>query len=578
MKRRISKGQRGEWRPRRHGTCGSHVAALALLAGLLGPTAVQVAVADAQTSRGGAWRFVSQPELNPPSVAVSVGRSTAPGQVSGGTREAPSYLFLAPIKAYEHREPFVGYAGPEILEPNGTPVWEDPLRGLIKTGSTGYPRVAMDFHPTTYEGQPVLTWWQGYISPQGFGNGYWVIMNEHYRTIATVRAPHGYATDFHAFHLTSAGTAYLFASRLVKLSLHCCGGPSNGELYDQVLLEVDVKTGQVVWQWDPLQHVPLRESYTAPPSSRPWDPYHFNSVSLGPGGNAIVSARNTWAAYWVSRTTKQVFATLGGKRSTFRLGSGAHFAWQHDVRAQSGDEISLFDDEAAPVEAKQSRGLVLALDWAHRAVSVAHEYLLPRPALAGSQGNVQLLPDGNYFVGWGQLPYFSEYSPTGTMTYEGALSGPDESYRAFRGAWVGQPSEGPAAAAQTVPGGAVDIYASWNGATGVAAWQLLAGSSKSALSPVGRPVARAGFETVLTDKSPTSYYAAEALDAAGRALGTSTAVSASAIAAHAIRASRLPTQIPRSQSPEPDQCTSAHSACTMLLPATPIASSARITR
>lgn len=533
MNRRISGGKRGEWRSRRRGTCGSQVAALALLTGLLGLTAVQGAVADAQASTGGAWRFVSQPALDPPSIAVSVGGSTAASQASGRNEEAPSYLFLAPIKAYEHHEPFVGYAGPEILEPNGMPVWEYPLWGLIKTGTTSYPRVAMDFHPTTYEGQPVLVWWQGYLTPQGFGNGYWVIVNEHYQTIATVRAPTGYATDFHAFHLTSAGTAYLFASRLVKLSLHCCGGPSTGELYDQVLLEIDVKTGQVVWQWDPLQHVPLRESYSAPPSSGPWDPYHFNSVSLGPGGNAIVSARNTWAAYWVSRTTKQVFATLGGKRSTFRFGSGAHFAWQHDVQAQSGDQVSLFDDEAAPVEAKQSRGLVLALDWAHRAVSVGHEYLLPHPALAGSQGSVQALSNGNLFVGWGQLPYFSEYSPTGTLIYEGALSGPDESYRAFRGAWVGQPGEGPAAAAQPVSGGGVDVYASWNGATAVAAWQLLAGSSKSTLTPVGRSVARVGFETLLTDQRPTSYYAVEAIDAAGRVLGTSTAVSASATASSA---------------------------------------------
>jgi hypothetical protein len=32
--------------------------------------------------------------------------------------------------------------------------------------------------------------------------------------------------------------------------------------------------------------------------------------------------------------------------------------------------------------------------------------------LAGSQANFQLLANGNAFIGW-QLPYFSEYGPSG---------------------------------------------------------------------------------------------------------------------------------------------------------------------
>jgi Arylsulfotransferase (ASST) len=500
-------------------------------------------LAEAQTNAGGSWTFVSNPALSPPSITVSVSRPASAGaepatSTSGAAQEGAGDVFLAPIKAYAHSGPFVGKPGPEILEADGNPVWEHPLGGPIRAEGTTHPMVAMDFHPATYEGQPVLVWWEGYVTPQGFGNGFWAIVNQHYQTLATLRAPSGYATDFHAFHITPVGTAYMLADRTVKLSLHCCGGPADGELYDQVLLEVNVKTGRVVWSWDPLQHVPLRESYAAIPRRGPWDPYHFNSVALGPGGNVILSARNTWAGYWVSRRTRALFATLGGKRSSFKLEAGARFAWQHDLRAQPGAHVSVFDDEAAPAEAKQSRGLLLALDWTHHVASVTHEYLLPDAALAGSQGNMQLLADGNVFVGWGQLPDFTEYSSSGTLLYQGTLGGPDESYRAFRGPWVGLPVERPSAAASSAGAGVTDVYASWNGATQVAAWQLLAGQSASALAPAARPLARGGFETLLATKNPGPFYAAEALDSSGHVLATSPAVEPQATSARAKAAVR----------------------------------------
>jgi Arylsulfotransferase (ASST) len=502
-------------------------------------------VADAQSDSGGAWTFPSNPALNPPSITVSVSPPAATvvepsASAQSPAHEQPGYLFLAPIKAYANRAPFVGKPGPEILEADGNPVWQHPLGGPIKVEGTSRPTVAMDFHSSTYDGQPVLVWWEGYVTPQGFGNGFWAIIDQHYHTLATLRAPRGYATDFHAFRMTPAGMVYVLASNTVPLSLHCCGGPANGALYDQVVLEVNVKTGRVVWSWDPLQHVPLSESYASIPRSGPWDPYHLNSVALGPGGNVIVSARNTWSAYWVSHKTRRVFATLGGKRSSFALGAGARFAWQHDVRARAGESVSVFDDEAAPAEAKQSRGLLLALDWGHHAASVTHEYLLPKPALAGSQGNVQWLANGNLFVGWGQLPYFSEYSPTGALLYEGALGGSDESYRAFSGPWVGLPTESPAVAAEPAGGGITDVYTSWNGATQVAAWQLLAGRSASALVPTGLPTPRTGFETLLATSDPGPYYAAEALDSSGHVLGTSATVQPHAAAALASIASRRP--------------------------------------
>lgn len=480
--------------------------------------------------------FASEPSLEPPTVEFPVPASTptAPqggqeGEASGTTaRTEPSYLLFAPIQAFSRKASFVGKPGPEIVEGNGNLVWQLPLGEEEQVGNSKRKIVAMDLHTTTYEGKPALVWWQGYITPQGFGDGVWEVDNSHYEKVATIKPPNGYELDFHDIEITPNGMAYILGNKTVKIGLGCCGGPKNGELYDQVLFEVNVSTGKIVWEWNPLSHVPLRDSYSTPPPHKPWDPYHLNSISVG-AHNVILSSRNTWAAYWIIRgkkDNKHVFATLGGKASTFQLGEGVRFAWQHDVIVQPGG-VSVFDDEAAPVEGTQSRGLLLSLNFKEHTASVVHEYLLHEPALAGSQGSVQVEPNGNVFVGWGQLPYFSEYTSSGELLYEGSFTGADESYRAYRSPWIGLPKTNPSLAVVPAAAGGLEALASWNGATQIVSWQLLSGSSPSTLAPVGSPVAKSSFQTALPVASEAPYYAVAAIDRAGKTLGTSNAVQAS---------------------------------------------------
>ena len=152
------------------------VAALLVSAGVVGGTAT----AAANTT--GAWSFPSESALNPPGIIAT----PAP---KPKTSVAPEYLFLAPIRNITTKGNFVGKPGPEIVEPNGTPVWEDPLGRSVHVGTKAYMEVAMDFHTASYAGQPVLVWWQGHITPNGFGTGTWEIDNDHYQTIASLRAP-----------------------------------------------------------------------------------------------------------------------------------------------------------------------------------------------------------------------------------------------------------------------------------------------------------------------------------------------------------------------------------------------------
>jgi hypothetical protein len=235
----------------------------------------------------------------------------------------------------------------------------------------------------------------------------------------------------------------------------------------------------------------------------------------------VVSARNTWAVYKLSHHTGAVIWTLGGKLSTFRLGAGASFAFQHDVRVRAaGDQLlSMFDDGAGPPYVhSQSRALTLRLNLRQKTATVVGQRLHSPPLLASYEGDDQQLPDADDFVGWGQQPYFSQFNAKGKLVFDARFVGSNITYRAYRFAWNGTPAAPPALAVSR-HGGKMTVYASWNGATGVAAWRVFGGSRPSKMPAVATTLKR-GFETAINARS-LPYVAVEALDAKGHSLARS---------------------------------------------------------
>jgi hypothetical protein len=203
------------------------------------------------------------------------------------------------------------------------------------------------------------------------------------------------------------------------------------------------------------------------------------------------------------------------------MGPGTRFAWQHDARRRPDGTITLFDNGAAPKTEDHSRVLVLRLDG--RKATLVRAYAHPRRLLASSQGNAQLLPDGHLFVGWGAQPYFTEFEPSGRVVLDGRFGRGADSYRAYRFAWSGRPAEDPAVAVTRAQAGRIKVSASWNGATEVDRWQVLAGPDANRARAVTSR-ARTGFETELTLATKQPIIRVRALDAGGAILGTSRAV------------------------------------------------------
>lgn len=404
---------------------------------------------------------------------------------------------------------FVTAGSPMILDTSGEPVWIHPV-----------PHASTNLRVQSYQGRPVLTWWQGEVAHYGVGlAGEYVMLDNSYRQVMTVHARNGLPADLHEF-IISDDIAYFTAYHPFGADLRGVGGPSRGTALDATIQGVDLGTQELVFDWHSADHVALTESYATFSPKAPFDPVHVNSIDPTADGKLIVSARNTWAVYKLDPVTGEVIWRLGGKKSDFTLGSDVRFAWQHDAREHPGSVMTLFDDEANPPEAKQSRGLVLSVDETSRRVTKLRQYEHPgRPLLAGSQGSVQLLAGGAVLVGWGAEPYYSEYGPDASPVIDGRF-GSGESYRALSFPWTGTPAEDPALAVERNGLGGMTAYTSWNGSTETAKWRAIGADAPNGLIPL-KEVARRGFETTLEIPTVRSHVAVQALDADGRVLSTS---------------------------------------------------------
>jgi hypothetical protein len=449
---------------------------------------------------GAVQSFVSQPSLHPPSVQV---RTSSLSEEIGD-------VFLSPNHG-------AGQWGPMIIDGAGQLVWFEPM----PAGST-----AMNLQVERYEGQPVLVWWHGYLSPLGFGLGTNEIYNTSYQPVARVSAGNGYSADLHEMHITPRGSAFITAYSFVRADLSSGGGARQGVLLDSILQEIDIKTGLVMFEWHPHDHVPLYDSYTSPYSG-PWDYFHLNSISPDPwgDGNFIISSRNTWASYEISYHTGAVLWRLGGKRSSFKMGPGTGTAWQHDVRWQPDRTLTMFDNGSAPKVHSQSRQIQVRIDWKRKAVTLVSRHVHIPALLSGSQGDSDTLPDGDTFVGWGEQPYITEFSPSGEVVFDARLPHPGQSYRAYRVPWSATPATPPAVTVRPTGAGTVTIYASWNGATAVRAWRVLTGASPGALAPLST-APRTGFETAIPAAAAGPWFSVQAIGADGSVLGISAAAHA----------------------------------------------------
>lgn len=474
-----------------------------------------------------AWNFISEPELHPMKVTVTVNEEKK--------TDSAKFIFVSPYTIYG--EIMAGQTGSLMMDTFGNPVWFRPLNSIYEQNT--------DFKVQLYKGKPVLTMWQGTISgtqsatpnlPDGDAEpgAFYIIMNENYKIIKKLKAHNGFTSDLHEFTTTKNDTALFTSLKQVPRNLLRYGGPVNGYIDNYEIQEVDIETNKLLFTWDVLDHVDPADSMvpasSASTTNNIWDCYHVNSIDLDTNGNMLISMRNMWAVYSINKSG-EILWQLGGKQSNFTFGKNAGFSWQHHARYRNHNKISVFDDACCETSTSspqgQSRGLVLNLNFRTLVAKINKAYYHDPALYVPSQGDAQKLSNGNYFIGWGQKPYVSEFSRTGNtkinstsdLLYEMQFPSKNISYRSFKVDWVGKPYYSPSIAVTRSHKCSI-VYASWNGSTETVTWDVLAGSHKNELCVVTTSP-RIGFETKIKINSLGPYFQVNALNSSGKVIGTS---------------------------------------------------------
>ncbi|KAJ5788770.1 hypothetical protein N7457_003760 [Penicillium paradoxum] len=434
-----------------------------------------------------------------------------------GAKCDPRYTFLAP------RGDSVAHPGPMILNSAGELVW-----------TQWNPGTTQDFKLQRYKGEDYLTYWQGSMS-DGYGRGSWYMLDSTY-TQKYVVSPIGiYDGDLHDFQITSNNTALLMIYDPIPMDLSSIGGPKLGWVYDGVFQEVNIETGELLFQWRASEFYALADSYipvgeAGQRRTKAYDHSHINSVDKDDQGRYLVSMRHLHTVACIDGTTGKLLWSLGGKRNSFTDASGGAatgFSWQHDARWQGSNRLSLFDNAAHNNDnlSAVSRGMLVDLDMGAWTATLSQSFNHPHDMMAVSQGNMQLLDTGNVLVGWGHSAAFTEFSPEGNVlcnTHFGASAfftfGRVVSYRVFKFDWVGHPLTTPDSALTPE-----SVFVSWNGATEVAGWRVEAWDGhdiRNMTFTAVDQVPRDGFETEIRLTSEVnSFFRVRAINSDGDSLG-----------------------------------------------------------
>ncbi|KAI0137058.1 ASST-domain-containing protein [Xylariales sp. AK1849] len=465
--------------------------------------------------------YKSRPDLSPPRLNITL-------PATHGVEEG--FLFVAP---YSWNDDGTRQSSPYILDNEGDLVW---------SGFGYFAPTAANFQPARWKSKNVLFAYEGTLNRfRGHGHGHHKILDQNYQTVREVRSAGHYLSDLHEFNIVGERTALVGSYTPREMDLKPYGGAENQTwIFEYVLQELDIETGDVLFEWHSLDHTSPKESMlplgsmagSGYDSSTAWDYIHINSIAKGDDGHYIASARSASTIYKINGTDGSILWRLGGESSDFELGSGVEFAFQHHARYVPGlnDTISLFENSAG----SGSAGKIFTLDLTKRKAELKKEFRLHQAILAFSQGSTQLLPNGNALVNWGSADQITEFDADGEVIFHAFLESGlrqenTQNYRAFRGNWTGVSPERPAVVVETNKGGNMSVWVSWNGDTRTTDWRLSWNDTSSSDEKLSSSqVRRAGFETKFDLPGGSSFNSlyVEALDAKGNVLERSRLIAA----------------------------------------------------
>ena len=456
----------------------------------------------------------------------------------------------------------------------------NPMMLEANTGAVVYSAPAYQSHamgPTVQQCNATnyISWWSGVGQIDSRSAGRYYIYNTDYELVYNISTK-GYLryADCHEFLLTPQCTAIITAyeTRPYDLSHY---NITDGYLMDSYFQEIDLATDEVIFQWQASAHVNVTDAIWQPEAMdqgksihRGYDFFHLNSVQKDHLGNYLLSSRHTNSVYYISGINGNVIWTLGGKGNDFvdlSGGNATNTRWQHHARWVDANltKLSIFDNRNTRLyninEHNLTRGIIVDIDTVARTAKLDKAYLATKDAHVVREGSFQVLTDspesGNVMMGLGSEPTYTEYSANGTVLLDIAFGpmGRDrataDNYRALKVNWTGAPSWSPRIASGPAPNYDFNLtrqmfevlrqdpngsylknttaYFSWNGATEMSYWILLASNESTTLSVSSNyfaKVSKIGFETSFEIGNAAKYVQALAVDVDDTVTGASAVV------------------------------------------------------
>ncbi|CRG88270.1 hypothetical protein PISL3812_05299 [Talaromyces islandicus] len=419
---------------------------------------------------------------------------------------------------------------PLIMTDTNDLVWAGPMTvGVMTT----------DLKTATMNGSPVLIYWSsiGKQPIEGIGYGQVHILDDTYQEIATVcpqlnltltpGATSQCDADLHEHYLTPSNTMLVTAYNVTQADLTPLGGKSDDWVLDALAVEVDIETGDILFVWSSLEHIPVNNtkmSYPAQGTTQdsPLDLYHMNSIQ-SVGDNYLINCRHTWSTYMVNKDGDILWTIQGHTGGDFgSLPENGTYSWGHHTRfTQLSDTtafLSLFaNDNNIPAINVTAKGITLRLtlppDPSNPPELVTNLWDVNDETYSWAEGSLSQLDNGNYFMGYGIRAVMKEYGPNPTSEGDVRWSAhfadfnSGHSYRAFKQVWHATPASQPAlvVSKSDVPDSLSNCtgsssssafgYVSWNGATDVTSYVVYGGASNDSLEEIGT-ISKNGFETV----------------------------------------------------------------------------------
>ena len=368
------------------------------------------------------------------------------------------------------------------------------------------------------------------------------ILDSSYQLIDTISPLNGYTgIDNHDIQLLPNGDYIYLIYFVFPLDMSAYGGMNPANIIGLVIQEQD-KAKNLVFEWHSWDHIPITDT-NQDLTAALIDYVHGNAIELDSDGNLLLSARNLDEIIKINHQITippdpnlgQTIWTLGGKANQFKFSAGSgisdvlNFYYQQDIRRLPDGHITLFDNHAGH-DASNSRALEYILDETdpkNYTATLVWEYRQSPDTFSSIMGNVQRLASGNTLIGWGDNASvnISEIKPDGSKALEMNFNGSFISYRAFRFQWVGNPTQPPRLALQTI-NNILTLTYSWNGATEIASYQIFAGNSTAATTFLASQP-KTGFETstaLTADQAAYCYFRVTPVDRLGQARTSSNLV------------------------------------------------------